>query len=93
MLVEPVRNYRDRRLSQIPTVTGMAMRIAPKKATFPRVSLYPYSFPNEMAAAAVSSAAIAATIKERIDAILIHRTETLLLLIIGSLLLLGGFQK
>jgi hypothetical protein len=48
----------------------MAMRIEPKNATVPRVPLYPYSFPNEMVAAAVSSAAIAATIKQMTDVIL-----------------------
>lgn len=46
------------------------MRIEPKNATVPRVPLYPYSFPNEMAAAAVSSAAIAAMIKQMTDVIL-----------------------
>ena len=46
------------------------MRMEPKNATVPRVSLYPYSFPNEMAPGAVSSAAIAATIKQITDVIL-----------------------
>jgi hypothetical protein len=54
------------------------MRIEPKNATLPRVPPYPYSFPNEMASTAVSSAAIAATIKHMTDAILMNSmTRTL----------------